>query len=75
MIIWDASAGEEHYPDGECDCHCPSCGEPREEEFKGVYATCGDCFGGRDGDGEAFRADEAEAYARWQQADIQRTLK
>ena len=43
---------EDHYPDGECECHCPSCGEPREPDPFGLgyFATCGDCFGGREPD-------------------------
>lgn len=66
-----------HYPEGECDCHCDRCGAELglDPIYGVVYVTCGDCYGGAEPDGEAFRGGEAAAYEREQQAEIQRTLK
>jgi hypothetical protein len=63
---------DDHYPDGECECHCPTCGESREPGPYGGFATCGDCYGGKEPDGEAFRGGEAAAYEREQMAGWQR---
>ena len=62
---------------GFCQCHCDRCGAPLSFDlFIGkCYALCGDCYGGREPDGEAFRGGEAAAYEREQMARIQRELK
>lgn len=53
-----------HYPAGECECHCDRCGAELEVSpySNSVFATCGDCYGGAEPDGEAFRGGEAAAY-------------
>lgn len=62
---------------GRCECHCDNCGEPLSLDpvYGRFYATCGDCYGGREPDGEMWRGNEKAAYEREQQAEIQRTLK
>lgn len=68
---------DRHQPEWDCDCHCPTCHAPLEESpyASTVFARCGDCHGGEEPDGEAFRGGEAAAYEREQQAYIQRVLK
>lgn len=67
-------APEDRHGHGECECHCSKCGVALELDpiYGTVYATCGDCYGGGDVDGEAFRGGEAAAYAREQMAAAQR---
>lgn len=66
---------DEHYPGGECECHCERCGVALDPGPYGGYCSCGDCHGGREPDGEVFRGGEAAAYERDRMADILRTLK
>ena len=51
----------ELHGDGNCDCHCERCGAELSLDpiYGKVYARCGDCFGGGEIDGEAFRGGEA----------------
>jgi hypothetical protein len=64
----------EHYPNGECDCHCPKCGKELETSpySSKVFACCGDCYGGTEPDGEAFRGGERQAWEREQMAEGQK---
>jgi len=66
-----------HQPNSDCECHCERCYEALEKDpiYHRFYARCGGCFGGDEADGEAWRGEEAYAYEREQQAEIQRTLK
>lgn len=68
---------DQEHGDGMCECHCDTCGAELSLDpiFNRVYARCGDCYGGSEPDGEAFRGGEAAAYEREQMAHIQRTLK
>lgn len=62
---------------GECECHCDRCGAALSLDpiYGTWYARCGDCYGGAEPDGEAFRGGEAAAFEAEQHARIQRTLK
>lgn len=53
---------------------CGRCGKALEPSpyRSTVFARCGDCDGGADPDGEAFRGGEAAAYAREQSIAAQR---
>jgi hypothetical protein len=59
------------------ECNCPTCGEPltRDPIYGRIPAPCENCCGGEDSDGEAWRADEAEAFARYEMDSIFRNLK
>lgn len=64
---------DRHQPNWDCECHCPTCHEPLgRSEFGPGYYSCGDCHGGKDVDGEAFRGGEAAAFDREQMAAAQR---
>jgi hypothetical protein len=65
---------DRHEPEWDCGCHCPKCLGLLPYIGRGLYASCGDCDGGREDDGEAFRGSEAAAFAREQQ-DANRLLK
>lgn len=86
MRFWGADSDrdwEEHihmhdeptpHGQGFCDCHCERCGADLELDpiFGKFYASCGDCYGGSEPDGEAFRGGEAAAYEREQMAEARK---
>lgn len=67
----------EAHGDGACECHCERCGAELSLDpiYGRYYASCGDCFGGREPDGEEWRGREREAYEAEEMARVYLGLK